>query len=277
MKGRHEHNTIDSVAVGVVCKNGSLRRALLSATWVGNRRIVNYSDMTDYWRAQSRLSAQNQMLEMVATGKPLTEAIEHIVCQVETESKEALCSVLLLDEDNRLRNCAAPSLPESYLNVIDGLKIGPATGSCGTAAFHRRRVVVENIAEHEYWKNYTELAKKTGIAACWSEPIIASNGDVLGTFAMYYPHPARPKKTDIDLIVFASHLASIAIEIHRGREVLETRANFDDLTGLANRGHFFEYADQLLWAREPLHSVYSMAMIDLDHFSADSTQYQCWH
>ena len=273
LKCRHTRQKVDSIEVEVVCKNGTVRKTLLSATWLGNRRLVNYTDMTDHWRVQSRLTAQNQMLQMVATGQSLTVAIEHIVHQVQSESKDALCSVLLVDEQDRLRTCAAPSLPQFYLDAIEGLKIGPAVGSCGTAAFHKRRVIVENIAEHDYWQGYTELAEKTGIAACWSDPILASNGDLLGTFAIYHPYPARPSTSDIELITFASHLASMAIENHRIREALEARAYYDDLTGLANRGRFFDYAECLLSEHETTGNVFSMVMIDLDHFKQINDQY----
>jgi hypothetical protein len=63
-----------------------------------------------------------------------------------------LCSILLFDADaGRLRHGAAPSLPADYCKLVDGLPIGPAAGSCGTATYRRQRVVVEDIFSDPLW------------------------------------------------------------------------------------------------------------------------------
>ncbi|MFX8797546.1 GAF domain-containing protein, partial [Acinetobacter baumannii] len=81
---------------------------------------------------------------------------------------------------------AAPSLPEAYNQAIHGVAIGPKVGSCGTAAFTRQRVVVEDIATDPLWTDYRHVALAAGLHACWSQPIFASTGQVLGTFAIYH-------------------------------------------------------------------------------------------
>src|SRR5689334_9642782 len=102
-------------------------------------------------------------------------------------------SVLLLDDDGvTLHHGAAPSLPEAYCLLIDGERIGPAAGSCGTAAFRRQRVVVRDIATDPLWANYRKAAEPFGLAACWSTPIFDSEDRLLGTFAMYYDAPRDP-------------------------------------------------------------------------------------
>ncbi|MBM6551867.1 diguanylate cyclase [Marinomonas ostreistagni] len=273
LQTRKDGNPTQSRELEVTCKDGAVKHVLLTATWVGHKRLVNYTDMTDYWQMQNRLSAHTQMLEMVATGASLESVLERIVEQVQSESKDALCSVLLVDDEQRLRNCVAPNLPEFYLQAIEGLKIGPNIGSCGSAAFLKQRVIVEDISQHRNWQGYTDIARQAGLAACWSDPIISSDERVLGTFAIYYPYPASPQQNDIDLITFASQLASIAIESRRSREALENRAYYDDLTGLANRGYFFDYADKVLNTLRSEQRFYCMVMLDIDHFKQVNDRY----
>ena len=176
-------------------------------------------DITQRKRDEIREQTRLKILEEMAGGTALTTLLELIVRFVEQEDHGALCSVLLVDNaGTRLRHGAAPSLPDVYNKAVDGLKIGQGMGSCGTAAFTRRRVVVEEIAGHPYWKGFTP-ALEAGLHACWSEPVLAADGALLGTFAMYYREPRAPKAEEIRLIESAAHLASIAI----GRMREETR------------------------------------------------------
>ena len=132
-----------------------------------------------------------------------------------------LCSILLLDNDNQcLLLGSAPSLPSFYNDEIHGVAIGPNTGSCGTAANSGKRVIVEDIQTHPYWIQWKELAAKANLRACWSEPIVSTKNKVLGTFAIYHRQICKPTPKDIELIVTAAKLASIAIEQMQTRQEL---------------------------------------------------------
>jgi signal transduction histidine kinase/CheY-like chemotaxis protein len=137
--------------------------------------------------------------------------LELIVHFIEQENPGSLCSVLLANEDGtRLIHGAAPSLPVEYNNAVNGLRIAKGMGSCGTAAFLRKRVVVEEIESHPFWKGF-KPARDAGLHSCWSEPIVLANGDLLGTFAMYYREARSPQEKEIKSIESAAFLASIAI------------------------------------------------------------------
>ena len=128
----------------------------------------------------------------------------------------ALASVLLLDEDGlHLRHGAAPSLPESYRQGVDGLAIGPAAGSCGTAAHRRAPVIVTDIATDPLWDGYHELALQHGLRACWSAPILARDDRLFGTYAIYHRQPRAPSAQDLQVIEVLSRTAAIAIEAKR--------------------------------------------------------------
>jgi PAS domain S-box-containing protein len=135
---------------------------------------------------------------------------------IEHENPTMRCSILLLDADGvTLRHGAAPSLPQHYCDAIDGLRIGPGVGSCGTAAFWRETTVVADIATHPYWADFRDLALPAGLRACWSTPILGASGDCLGTFAMYYDAPREPQPKDLALIDTAALLAGALIERER--------------------------------------------------------------
>lgn len=165
-------------------------------------------------RLEALVKGQSQVLEMISRDLPLAQILEAIPRWVEANSKDGvLASILLLDQDSqRLLHGGAPSLPDSYNQAINGIHIGSAVGSCGTAAFTGRAVIVEDIANDPLWTDYRELALTHGLRACWSTPLVGHTGSVLGTFAMYYRQPRSPSEDDFHLIRLVTRTAVLAIE-----------------------------------------------------------------
>src|SRR5215472_8215323 len=160
-------------------------------------------------------------LKQILVGAPLADVLASVTRLIETQSQGLLCSIYLLDADGvHLRYAAAPSLPTSYRDATDGLKIGPNVGSCGTAAYLRQPVYVADIQSDPKWTRFGNFATSAGLRAAWSSPIISHDGDVLGTFGMYYRDVRQPGPQDIELIENASRLAGIAIERDRSQTAL---------------------------------------------------------
>jgi PAS domain S-box-containing protein len=160
-------------------------------------------------------------MTLIAGGNPLPVVLEAIVQAVEAEDPTILCSVLLLDESGEhLLHGAAPSLPDDYNQAIHGVAISPTAGSCGTAAATGQRVIVEDIQTHPLWIDYKHLAAAADLAACWSQPIRAASGQVLGTFAIYHRQISAPNADDIAFIEAAADLAAIAIDRRRAEDSL---------------------------------------------------------
>ena len=170
------------------------------------------------------LENQNSVLELMARGAPLQQVLDVLIGAIQRESPGMLGSVLLLDSDGlHVQHGAAPDLPESYTSRIDGQEIGPKAGSCGTAAFRREPVIVEDIAADPLWELYRDLALRHGLRACWSTPIFDRERNVLGTFAMYFRTPHRPDAEHQHLIGICTHIASIAIVKDRNEEEIRRR------------------------------------------------------
>lgn len=161
-------------------------------------------------------SGQSRILKMIATDAPLSEILENLVLLIEAQSPGMVCSVLLLSPDgNHIQHGAAPSLAPNYVKAVDGAPIGPKVGSCGTAMFRGKPVVVTDIFEDPLWEDYQDLAQTSGFRACWSTPIMSSKGKVLGSFAMYYAEPRKPTAEESRLTSVATYIAGLAIEHHR--------------------------------------------------------------
>jgi len=180
------------------------------------------TDITESKRAEALRNGESRILERIARDAPLEETLDNLVRVVEAQFAGLLCSVLLLDQDGQhTRHGAAPSLPAPYTKAIDGLCIGPKSGSCGTAMYRREPVVVTDILQDPLWEAYRDVAEPYGIRACWSTPILAHSGKALGSFAMYYREPRSPSPAETRALEMATHLAGIAIERKLAREERE--------------------------------------------------------
>jgi PAS domain S-box-containing protein len=165
------------------------------------------------------LAASSEIIELIAASASLDDTLARIAIVVERLAAPALCSILLLDADGaHVRHGAAPSLPPSYTGAIDGVAIGPAAGSCGTAMYRRAPVVVRDIASDPLWVPWRALALEHGLRACWSLPIIDEAGPVLGAFALYHREPREPSPIEWRLVGHMCRLVRLAIIQHR-REV----------------------------------------------------------
>lgn len=163
----------------------------------------------------------DRVLQAMATGMPLPKKISLIIELAEKTRSKMIANVMLLDKSNTLRSATATKLPESFLDMIQGLQPGASTGSCGTAAFLREPAMVADVTKSDLWKPYLGCAQDADIRACWSEPIFSSKDEILGTFSMYFAVPQFPTDHDKKLIKTFAYMAGIAIE--REREQLELR------------------------------------------------------
>jgi two-component system sensor histidine kinase/response regulator len=186
--------------------------------------LVVERDISERMRVEELLRSRNQVLEQLAVGLPLTMVLRSIAKSTEQILPEMLCSILLLDQETRrLHLGAAPSLPDFYNQALDGLVIGHGVGSCGTAAFTRQRVIVEDTMTHPYWIPFRDLAVRAGLRACWSEVITSTTNEVLGTLALYHREPCSPDAVALETLKMATQLAGIAIERQLAEDTLRER------------------------------------------------------
>jgi len=183
-------------------------------------------DITEHKFAEERQRRQTELergvLAKISAGVPLAEVLEELVRAIEEWSDvEMMASILFLDKEGKqLLHGAAPNLPQAYNEAINGVEIGPVAGSCGTAAFRGEAVFVEDIANDPLWVDYRDLAISHGLRACWSTPVRAANGRVLGTFAIYYREARGPTQRDLESTALIAHTVALAIERHLSEQAL---------------------------------------------------------
>lgn len=258
------------IPMGVHRPDGSLvwisinaRPVIESGTQEVTSVVVSFADVTARKRAEATADQHRGVLEMVATGAPLNETLDALLRLIEKQRSDMICSLLLVDETGeRLRCIAGPRIPAAYSAAIDGVKMGPSVGSCGTAAFRREAVFVDNIATNPLWHDFRELALAHNLRACWSTPILGRDHKPLGTFAVYFQKPGMPNEEHVQLINLATHTAAIAINRHRSetelraserryRQLVDTLPVAVYTTDADGYLTLFNDAAEKLWGRAP--------------------------
>jgi len=221
--------------------------------------------MTGVVSVESLQRLQNEILEAVACGTPLKTIADLVCLRAEDLAPDVLCSILRVDAEGHVHPLAGPSLPERYSAALEGLPIGPASGSCGTAAYRGEPVEVTDIETDPLWTDYKALAIPLGLRACWSSPIKARDGHVVGTFAFYYREPRGPAALERQLVEKCVHVCAIAIAHEDAHSRIHQLAYYDTLTTLPNREQFQDRATEILAHAGPGSSV-NILYIDLDDF-----------
>ncbi|WP_192035858.1 EAL domain-containing protein [Halomonas sp. YLGW01] len=199
---------------------GSLILSYLLAFSFGLMRLSQTrARQLDHTHQQLQLQYRAQSL--IARESACETSLETVCRMLERQLPGVYCSIMLCnDTQTVLKDAIAPSLPRGYLEQLKSVEIGPGIGACGTAAHTRKPVICEELATDRRWEQYRELVQRHGLAACWSFPLVASSGQVLGTMALYRTTPGVPDDEERQLAIKATDLVVLAIERHRDRQAL---------------------------------------------------------
>src|SRR6266446_2693150 len=86
------------------------------------------------------------------------------------------CVIVGVNSAGLIHPLATPSFPDLYSKALEGILIGPETGSCGSAIYRNVPVFVEDIEHDPKWAAFKSLALPLGWKACTSTPVRNEEG-----------------------------------------------------------------------------------------------------
>ncbi|MGE8591499.1 MAG: PAS domain-containing protein, partial [Alcaligenes sp.] len=159
--GRPDGGTREELDRRIACREGFHKDVLVydrcgKPLWVSvmansvfddRGTLVNIVDvLTDITPTKVHEVLQRRVLQAMVNEASVVEVMNMVCREVERLAPEVAATVLRVDDTGHLRPLASPSMPEAYSNALDGVKIGPQVGACGTSAFLGRPVIVPDIA-----------------------------------------------------------------------------------------------------------------------------------
>jgi len=188
-----------------------------------NRRLIRASitDITERKRADAIAACERRVFEKIASNVPLASALESICELIERVMTQSRCAINLLDHERQvLITGVAPNLPREFVAAMDNAPIGIRYGSCAAAVYLARHITVADVESDALWEFRREAAQQASLRAAWSTPIVASDGRVVGTLAVYRRHPGIAPARDQELMSRMAQIAGIAIERRAAEDAL---------------------------------------------------------
>ena len=221
--------------------------------------------LTDITETRQLRSLQQLIMTALADEIPITDIADRLCRRVEEIAPDVVCSLLHVDAGGLVHPLGGPSLPEDYCRALEGVSIGPDIGSCGTAAFYGKPVLAMDIDTDPRWQPFKARPLEVGLRACWSTPIKAKDGRVIGTFAFYFRECRAPSRWHQRIVDACVHLGALAIERKEARAQIARLAYYDVLTGLPNRTHLRDLISEAIDAC-PAGEHLALAFLDVDNF-----------
>jgi diguanylate cyclase (GGDEF)-like protein/PAS domain S-box-containing protein len=221
--------------------------------------------LVDITESKQIYSLQHQTLENLANDVAVVDVIADLCRSVEALAPDVISSVVHVDGDGRLHPLGGPSLPAGFAKSIDGLLLGPDVGTCGASACLGAPVLSLDLASDPKWQLYNGLPLQAGLKACWSTPIKAKDGRVIGALGFYFRESRAPTRWHQTIVDACVHLCALAIERHEARSEIARLAYFDALTGLPNRAQLRQVLGALVDAGGARQRI-AVMFLDIDHF-----------
>ncbi len=213
------------------------------------------------------LKLQRDVLAEVVQGEAQS-ALELLCVTAERLLPNSVASIMLFDDSRSSLNVrAAPSIPAEAIAALNGLKPGPAAGSCGTAVFRDEPQFVCDTEIDPRWSSpdFRSVAEKFHICACWSLPVRIA-GEVVGSLALSSFEKRQPSEFHRLLLETGAYLGGIILEREREQQRLWRMAHFDSLTELPNRRGFNQQLEERIHAAGESGNRLALLFLDLDHF-----------
>ena len=217
-------------------------------------------DITAPKRLSNLENLERNVLELNSKSHvAIQDILSYYLKGVESMFPAMLCSILQV-KNGRLYNWASPSLPEPYIQFIENLPIAENVGSCGTAAFLKKKIIVSDIETDIRWADYADIALKHNLRACWSHPVINSEGTVMATLGMYYNTTKKPNEEELRVIERVTSLLKIILENRQKAEIIAEAtfmmAQSQDLAQFGN-WHWDVQNNVVRWS-DSLYTIYGL-------------------
>jgi PAS domain S-box-containing protein len=166
--------------------------------------------------------------DLVDRREIVSDTLKTIALIVEEQNPGFKCSILLLDHTGMVvHGGAGPSLTSAYNTAVEGLRIGPTVGSCGTASYWNIPVLVEDIQNDILWQDLRAVAEEAGVNSCWSHPFSSRDGRMLGALALYSSETCAPTQEQMGRLRAAARMTGLAVERGRAEQALHDSRHYN--------------------------------------------------
>lgn len=177
---------------------------------------ITFADITARTRAevalrrnQAWLSAQKDAFQAAMNGASLDRSLGILIRTLVSQADDDRRCAFYIADGNVLHHVVG--MTASYARCVDGFRISPESLACGLAVAIGEPVITPDVLNEPRWQSWTWLAQQFGYRGCWSFPVETSEGNLVGSLAMYFEKPRAPSAVDLELAAAFTQTAGIII------------------------------------------------------------------
>lgn len=138
---------------------------------------------------KERMRYQKDAFQAAINGAPLEDSLNILARMVTSEVKSKVRTAFFLTSPDRLQLQPIPGagdMFEAYKKQIEGFPIGEHSFGCGLAIAIGKPIMTQDVHAEPLWRNHLHLTKQNDFMAVGSFPIKTKEGEIVGSFAMYF-------------------------------------------------------------------------------------------
>jgi GAF domain-containing protein len=152
--------------------------------------------------------------QLVSQSQDLEATISQLVQKAVQVAGSDMGSLYLLDETKKvLRPFVTINLPQEYVDGCKEVEVGAQC--CGRAVLHRMPWFVENMETDPLFREAREAARRSGVGAAFSVPVITEAGECLGSLAAHFKHPHAPTADVVEVVQLCASVIAAAVSRYK--------------------------------------------------------------
>ncbi|MGN7476703.1 EAL domain-containing protein [Solibacillus silvestris] len=198
--------------------------------------VIVMRDVTDSMNVESLIELERDVYFSLENGDAFENVLRNICNTVETTfGKKCHCSIVLVDDNDRMINI--------YGEMWKDLKkLDENVLLMGIGAEHKNSVkkplIIKDLVKSEYSEAYRMLIEKHHLVSLWSQPILNTEGKIIGLFTMYFEQQAEPQATDFKFLNRIAPIVTLAVKYFDQKNAIRRLAYQDVASGLNNFERF---------------------------------------
>ncbi len=249
-------------------KNGQHHYTAFVANPVCDEEGVHHCTVctfTDITNTKMQEVLQRKALAALSHDIGNSEVLKTLCQEAERIIPEVTVAIMGVDSNRRPFPLAGPSFPSQFFEELNRINDGSATV---TAVRTREFALVDNVMESGQWEQSQAAIQEMGCHCAVANPILSTEGEVLGTVSLCFLHGTRPAMIHRQVAEVLSSLCCLTFALDKTRTAMRQITFYDPVTSLPNRHLLVTRVDQMLLSDQLLKTPTPVAVmnVNIDRF-----------
>lgn len=198
--------------------------------------VVVMKDVTERMNIETLIELERDVYFRLENGDTFANVVQNICHTVETTfGKSCHCSIVLVDKNDHTVNIFGEISKDLKKLDEDVLLMGI---SADDQAIKKKPLIIKDLHQSHFREGYQTLIEKYQFVSLWSQPILNTEGEIIGLFTMYFEQYAEPQEVDFKFLNRIAPIVTLAVKYFDQKNAIRRLAYEDVASGLKNFERF---------------------------------------